>query len=119
MFGLEGAAQIGIFGLGSVGLVSLLMFVMQKLTHPKRDSNIEKETKHTVKQEKLKDKLKINTEEQKKLVTTLNKAESAAETSKKKIKKIVEKATIEIEETLKHDSIVNIDKEIDNDWSNL
>ena len=118
MLGLEGPMQIGIIGLGSVGAVGLLMFLIQKFTG-KNKKDIEKETRHTVKQEQTQDKIKVITKEQQVLAKQVEVAESAAEESKLKVKDIIKKASKEITETLKQDSIVTIDKQIEEDWESI
>ena len=118
MLGLEGPMQIGVIGLGTVGVVGLLMLLMQKVTK-KSKKDIEKETRHTVKQEQTQEKIKIITKEQQVLSEQVEVAEQAADESKAKIKEIIKKASKEITETLKQDKIVTIDKQIEEDWEDL
>ena len=118
MFGLEGPLQIALVGLGSVGLFGGVMLLIQKLTK-KSKKDIEKETRHTVKQENTQEKIKVITKEQQVLAKQVEVAESAAEESKAKVKEIMKKASKEITETLKQDKIVTIDKQIEEDWESL
>ena len=115
---LTGPTKIAVFGLGTVGIVSLVMMLVQKFLK-KSKADIERETKHVVKQEQTEEKIKTITKEQEVLAKQVEVAESAAEDSKKKVKEIMKKASQEITETLKQDSIVKIDQQIEDDWSDL
>lgn len=118
MLGLEGPLQIAMVGLGSVGLFGGVMLLIQKLTK-KSKKDIEEETRHVVKQEQTQEKIKVITKEQEVLAKQVEVAESAADESRKKVKEIMKKASAEITETLKQDSIVKIDKQIEDDWNDL
>ena len=115
---LEGPAKIAIIGLGSVGVLGGLMLLIQKFTG-KSKADILKQFKHKVKQDRIQEDIKIVTKEQEILAKQVKMAEGAAAESQEKVKKIMQVASKKIAETLKEDSILKIDQQIDEDWNDL
>ena len=115
---LAGPAKIGIFGLGTVGLVGAVMMLVQRFTG-KGKKDYEREIRHKIKQEQTQERIKEVSKEQKVLAKQVKMAEGAAAESQEKVKKIMQVASKKIAETLKEDNILKIDQQIEEDWSDL
>jgi len=119
MFESLGAAKIGIFGLGSVALFGGLMLLLKRfMQKDSQEKNIEV-AKHEGKQEQIQDQIVKITKEQEVLDKQIKMSETASEESKEKVKKIAQKAAVEMNSILKEDSIAKIDSVIDEEWENI
>lgn len=112
-----GSAKIVTFGLGGVALFGGLWLLIQKLTSGK--SSDKTNVVHKIKQAVTQKKIETVTKEQEIITKQLKQAEQASEESKEKIKTIVRKAAVEMNNVLKQDVISKIDDNIDADWEKL
>jgi galactokinase/mevalonate kinase-like predicted kinase len=71
------------------------------------------------KQKQLQEEVINITKEQKVIAAQLKASEHASEETKTKIKEKLQKAAVEIQETLKKDNLAAIDEQIDEDWGRL
>ena len=108
-----------LYGLGAVGIVGALAIFLPKLMGRSKKSKLLDEFKKNAKQEKLQAEVKEITKEQKVLQAQINASEHASEETKTEIKKKLQKAAVEIQETLKKDNLAAIDDEIDEDWGKM
>jgi hypothetical protein len=108
-----------LMGLGGVGLIGALFIFLPKLLGRSKKSKILDQFKKDEKQKRLQDEVIVITKEQKVIAAQVVAAEHASEETKVKIKKKLQKAAVEIQETLKQDSISAIDLQIDEDWEGM
>lgn len=108
-----------LMGLGGVGLIGVLAIFLPKLLGRSKKSKILDQFKKDEKQKRLQDEVKVISKEQKVIAAQVVASEHASEETKEKIKKKLQKAAVEIQETLKEDSLSAIDSQIDEDWSDM
>lgn len=108
-----------LYGLGGVAVVGALAIFLPKLLGRSKKSKLLDEFKKNAKQEKLQAEVKEITKEQKVLEAQIKASEHASEETKTEIKKKLQKAAVEIQETLKKDNLAAIDDEIDEDWGKM
>jgi galactokinase/mevalonate kinase-like predicted kinase len=111
-----GSGKIAFYGLGGVALFSGVMLLVQKFMNKKSE---EKEISHEAVEQNIEEKIKEISKEQEVIQKQLKQAETASTESKEKIKKIAQKAAVDINKVLKEDSIAKIDEQIDSDWDKL
>jgi biopolymer transport protein ExbB/TolQ len=102
------------FGLGSVGLVGLLMVLLSKFSSG--NLNIDAFKKKQKEGEKA---VEENIKESVKLEVKVKDAEKITEEKKEEIKKITESASAEIQKIINKKDISDIDKDVDDGWSKL
>jgi len=108
-----------LYGLGAVGVVGALAIFLPKLMGRSKKSKLLDTFKKDAKQEKLQAEVKEITKEQKVIAAQIEASEYASEATKVKIKEKLQKAAVEIQETLKQDNLAAIDDQIDEDWKDL
>ena len=108
-----------LYGVGAVGLVGALALFLPKLLGKSKKTKLLDQFKKDAKQEKLQTEIKEVSKEQKIIVAQIEASEHASEETKIKIKEKLQKAAVEIQATLKEDSIAAIDDQIDEDWKDL
>jgi galactokinase/mevalonate kinase-like predicted kinase len=108
-----------LMGLGGVGLVGALFIFLPKLFGRSGKNKILDQFKKDEKQKRLQDEVKVISKEQKVIAAQIEASEHASEETKEKIKKKLQKAAVEIQETLKEDSLSAIDSQIDEDWEGM
>ena len=108
-----------LMGLGGVGVVGALFIFLPKLFGRSKKDKILDIFKKDEKQKRLQDEVKEITKEQKVIVAQIQASENASKETKEKIKKKLQKAAVEIQETLKEDSLSAIDTQIDDDWGKM
>jgi len=108
-----------LYGLGAVGIVGALAIFLPKLMGRSKKSKLLDTFKKDAKQEKLQAEVKEITKEQKVIAAQIEASEHASEATKVKIKEKLQKAAVEIQETLKQDNLAAIDDQIDEDWKDL
>jgi len=108
-----------LYGLGAVGIVGALAIFLPKLMGRSKKSKLLDTFKKDAKQEKLQAEVKEITKEQKVIAAQIEASEHASEETKIKIKEKLQKAAVEIQETLKQDNLAAIDDQIDEDWKDL
>lgn len=113
-----GAEHI-IMGLAGVGGIGALFLFLPKLLGRSKKRKILDEFKKDEKQKRLQDEVKVITKEQKVIAKQIEASEHASAETKEKIKKKLQKAAVEIQETLKEDSLSAIDDQIDDDWEGM
>jgi gas vesicle protein len=111
--------QTILYGLGAVGIVGALALFLPKLFGRSNKSKILDTFKKDEKQKKLQDEVKNITKEQQVIAKQIEASEHASAETKEKIKKKLQKAAVEIQETLKQDSLSAIDEQIDDDWKDM
>jgi cell division septation protein DedD len=107
------------YGLGSVGVVGLLAIFLPKLLGRSNNKKLLDVFKKDQKQEQLQTEVKEITKEQQVIAAQIKASENASEETKKVIKQKLQKAAVEIQETLKQDNLSAIDSQIDEDWKDL
>jgi cell division septation protein DedD len=108
-----------LYGVGAVGLVGVLAIFLPKLLGKSNKEKLTDLIKKDEKQKELQQEVENITKEQKVIAEQLKASEHASEEAKIEIKKKLQKAAVEIQETLKKDNLSAIDKQIDEDWGNL
>lgn len=108
-----------LYGVGAVGLVGALALFLPKLLGKSKKTKLLDQFKKDAKQEKLETEIKEITKEQKVIAEQIKASEHASEETKVKIKEKLQKAAVEIQATLKEDSLAAIDDQIDEDWKDL
>ena len=108
-----------LMGLGGVAGIGALFIFLPKLLGRSKKSKLLDQFKKDEKQKKLQDEVKVITKEQKVIAKQIEASEHASAETKEKIKKKLQKAAIEIQETLKEDNLSVIDDQIDSDWSDM
>ena len=108
-----------LYGLGAVGIVGALALFLPKLLGKSKKRKLLDEFKKDAKQEKLQTEIKEITKEQKVIAAQIEASAHASEETKTKIKEKLQKAAVEIQETLKEDNLAAIDDQIDEDWKGL
>jgi hypothetical protein len=108
-----------LMGLGGVGIIGVLAIFLPKLLGRSKKSKILDQFKKDEKQKRLQDEVKVISKEQKVIAAQIEASEHASEETKVKIKKKLQKAAIEIQETLKEDNLSAIDSQIDEDWEGM
>jgi 23S rRNA G2069 N7-methylase RlmK/C1962 C5-methylase RlmI len=111
--------QTILMGLGGVGLIGVLAIYLPKLLGRSADSKLLDQFKKDETQKRLQDEIVGITKEQKVIAAQVKASETASKETKEKIKKKLQKAAIEIQETLKEDNISTIDSQIDDDWDGM
>ena len=84
-----------------------------------RKSKLLDQFKKDAEQEKLQTEVKEISKEQQVIAAQIRASENASEETKTEIKKKLQKAAVEIQETLKKDNLAAIDEQIDEDWKGL
>ena len=113
-----GAEHI-LMGLAGVGGIGALFIFLPKLLGRSKKSKILDQFKKDEKQKRLQDEVKEITKEQQVIAAQIKASEHASEATKAKVKKKLQKAAIEIQETLKEDNLSAIDTQIDDDWGKM
>ena len=108
-----------LYGVGAVGLVGVLALFLPRLMGRSKKSKILDMFKKDQKQKELQEEVVNITKEQKVIAQQLKVSEHASEETKEVIKKKLQKAAIEIQETLKQDNLSAIDDQIDEDWGKM
>jgi len=108
-----------LIGLGTVGVVGALALFLPKLMGKSKKSKILDQFKKNEKQKQLQTEVKEITKEQKVIAAQIEASEHASEETKTKIKEKLQKAAVEIQETLKEDNLAAIDDQIEEDWGKL
>jgi len=108
-----------LYGVGAVGLVGALALFLPKLLGKSKKTKILDKFKKDKKQKELQEEVVNITKEQKVIAEQLKASEHASEETKEVIKKKLQKAATEIQETLKQDSLSAIDDQIDEDWGKM
>jgi len=108
-----------LMGLGGVGIVGVLAIFLPKLLGRSKKSKLLDQFKKDEKQKRLQDEVLVITKEQKVIAAQLEASEHTSKETKEKIKKKLQKAAVEIQETLKEDSLSAIDDQIDSDWEGI
>lgn len=108
-----------LYGLGGVAVVGALAIFLPKLMGRSKKSKLLDTFKKDAKQEKLQAEVKEISKEQKVIAAQIEASEHASEETKVKIKEKLQKAAVEIQETLKQDNLAAIDDQIDEDWKDL
>lgn len=108
-----------LYGLGGVAVVGALAIFLPKLMGRSKKSKLLDQFKKDAKQEKLQTEVKEITKEQKVIAAQVEASEHASEETKKVIQEKLQKAAVEIQETLKKDNLAAIDAQIDEDWEGL
>ena len=108
-----------LMGLAGVGGIGALFIFLPKLLGRSKKSKILDQFKKDEKQKRLQDEVINITKEQQVIAKQIKVSEHASAETKEKIKKKLQKAAIEIQETLKEDNISAIDDQIDSDWEGM
>lgn len=108
-----------LIGLGAVGVVGALALFLPKLMGRSKKTKILDQFKKDEKQKELQAEVKEISKEQKVIAAQIEASEHASEETKTKIKEKLQKAAVEIQETLKKDNLAAIDSQIDEDWESL
>ena len=108
-----------LYGLGAVGIVGALAIFLPKLLGSSKKSKILDTFKKDDLQKKLQDEVIETSKEQQVIAAQIKASENASEETKTEIKKKLQKAAVEIQETLKKDNLSAIDSQIDEDWGKL
>lgn len=108
-----------LYGVGAVGVVGALAIFLPKLLGRSKKSKLLDQFKKDEKQKQLQAEAENITKEQRVIAAQLKASEHASEETKKVITEKLQKATVEIQETLKKDNLAAIDAQIDEDWENL
>ncbi len=108
-----------LYGLGAVGVVGALAIFLPSLFGRSKKNKLLDQFKKDEKQKRLQDEVKVISKEQKVIAAQIEASEHASEETKEKIKKKLQKAAVEIQETLKEDSLSAIDSQIDSDWEGM
>lgn len=108
-----------LYGLGAVGLIGAAALFLPKLFGRSKKNKLLDQFKKDEKQKQLQDEVKVITKEQQVIAAQIEASEHASEETKKKIKEKLQKAAVEIQETLKEDNLAAIDEQIDSDWKDI
>jgi hypothetical protein len=108
-----------LMGLGGVGLVGVLAIFLPRLLGGSSKDKILNQFKKDQKQKRLQDEIVGITKEQKVIAAQIRASENASAETKEIIKKKLQKAAVEIQETLKEDRLSAIDDQIDEDWEGM
>ena len=108
-----------LIGLGGVAVVGVLAIFLPKLFGRSKKGKLLDQFKKDAKQKELQNEVKEITKEQKVIAAQIEASEHASEETKTKIKEKLQKAAVEIQETLKEDNLSAIDSQIDEDWGKL
>ena len=111
--------QTILMGLGGVGIIGALFIFLPKIFGRSKKNKIIDMFKKGEEDKRLQDEVKDITKEQKVIVAQIKASETASKETKEIIKKKLQKAAVEIQQTLKEDSIAAIDEQIDDDWSDI
>jgi len=108
-----------LLGLGGVAVVGALAIFLPKLMGRSKKNKILDQFKKDEKQKQLQAEVKEISKEQEVIAAQIKASEHASEETKAKVKKKLQKAAAEIQETLKEDNLAAIDSQIDEDWKDL
>lgn len=111
--------QTILFGLGGVAVIGALALFLPKLMGRSKKSKLLDQFKKDAEQEKLQTEVKEITKEQQVIAAQIKASEHASEETKAKVKEKLQKAAVEIQETLKKDNLAAIDAQIDEGWKGL
>jgi hypothetical protein len=111
--------QTILMALGGVAGIGALFILLPKLLGRGGKDKILDQFKKDEKQKRLQDEIIGITKEQQVIAAQIVASEHASAETKEKIKKKLQKAAIEIQQTLKEDSISVIDDQIDSDWEGM
>jgi galactokinase/mevalonate kinase-like predicted kinase len=111
--------QTILLGLGGVAAIGALALFLPKLMGKSKKDKLLDQFKKDAEQEKLQTEAKEISKEQQVIAAQIRASENASEETKTEIKKKLQKAAVEIQETLKKDNLAAIDEQIDEDWGNL
>ena len=111
--------QTILMGLGGVGIVGAIFIFLPKIFGRSSAEKLLDNFKKDEKDKKLQDEVKKISKEEQVLAAQIKASENASEETKQKIKKKLQKAAVEIQQTLKEDSIAAIDDQIDEDWEDM
>jgi len=111
--------QTILYALGGVAVIGGLAIFLPKILGGSKKSKLLDEFKKDAEQEKLQTEVKEISKEQQVIAAQIKASENASEETKTEIKKKLQKAAVEIQETLKKDNLSAIDKQIDEDWKDL
>jgi len=108
-----------LYGLGAVGIAGALAIFLPKLLGRSKKSKLLDTFKKDDLQKKLQDEVIETSKEQQVIAAQIKASEHASEETKAKVKEKLQKAAVEIQETLKKDNLAAIDDQIDEDWKDL
>lgn len=111
--------QTILYGVGVVGIVGALAIFLPKLMGRSKKGKLMDMFKKDQKQKELQAEAENITKEQQVIAAQVKASEHASEETKKEITEKLQKAAVEIQETLKKDNLAAIDAQIDEDWENL
>ena len=111
--------EVILYGVGGAALVGALALFLPKLIGKSKKTKLLDEFKKDQKQKELQEEVVNITKEQKVIAEQLKASEHASEETKKEKTKKLQKAAVEIQETLKKDNLAAIDDQIDEDWKDL
>lgn len=114
-----GPTTILMYGLGGTALVGIITMLLTKFTGRSKKKKLLDMFKKDKQQEDLQKEIKEVTKEQEVIKKQLQLADTASKETKQKIKKTLQKAAVEIQDTLKKEKISEIDAQIDSDWEDL
>ena len=107
------------YGLGSVAIFGGISILFNKFIGSDSKKAFLEKFKKDEKQKELQENIEHIDKEQQVIASQVRITEKSAAETQVKVKNILRKAAVEIQETLKQDSISEIDKQIDEDWKNL
>ena len=108
-----------LYGVGVAGLVGLATIFIPKIFGKSSKTKLLEKFQKDQKQKELENEVREITKEEKVITEQLKASEHASEETKKVIKKKLQKAAVEIQETLKQDNLSAIDDQIEEDWKGL
>jgi galactokinase/mevalonate kinase-like predicted kinase len=114
-----GPTTILMYGLGGTALVGIITMLLTKFSGRSKEKKLLDVFKKDKQQEILTTKIKEVSKEQEIIDKQLKASETSSKETKEKIKKTLQKAAVEIQNTLKQDKISEIDAQIDSDWEDL
>jgi hypothetical protein len=111
--------QTILYGLGAVGVFGAIAIFLPKILGKSKKSKLMDMFKKEEKEKKYQEDIINITKEQKVIAEQVKASEHASEETKEEIKKKLQKAAVDIQETLKKDNLSAIDDQIDEDWGKL
>ena len=107
-----------LYGVVAVAGFGIITLIISKFTGSSK-KNLLRVFKKDKKQEELQKEIVNITKEQKVIADQIKASEHASKETRKKITEKLQKAAVEIQETLKKDNLSEIDNQIDEDWKDL
>jgi len=111
--------SIAILSLGGAGLIGILTWLLTKFAGRSSGKKLLDIFKKKVTEDQEQEKIKEITKEQEIIVKQIEVAEMSSDTTKQKVKEVIKKASTDIQVILKEDKIIEIDKQINENWDDM